>query len=763
MSEEKREFSVVGKSVPRVDGPDKVRGKAMFTDDIVLPRMIYGKIKNSTVAHAKIKKIDCSKALELNGVLAVATGQDCPKAYSVNDHLPTEYALAVDKVRYFGEGVAAVAAMEEDIAQAALDLIDIEYEELPVLTCPLKAMEQDEVRVHEFAEKNVHVTGEQHFGNVDKALETAHAVVENNFFSSYTQNAFLEPQSAIADFDPSSGQLTIHNCMQLPHYMQHTISRTLDIPVDKVRIIVPFIGGAFGGKTEVTPSALVACVLSRKLGRPVKVTYDRDEVFFQNKGRHPAHMKMKMGFDEEGRIVGVDFNTILDGGAHSSWGLVVMWFIAALTHLPYKIPNLRFNGRRIYTNKPTPGAQRCLGGVQVRMAIEGCLDLGAEKLGFSPVEIRLVNAVETGYKTKATVECRHSEFKKCLKSVARRSQFDEKYGKMPFGRGIGIAGGHYSTGGAFLLYRSFRPHSTAHIRVDNEAGVTVFTGATDLGQGATTVIPQMAAEVFGVDYKDVNLVCQDTLLAPMDNGTYDSRLTYGAGHAVKNAAVDARDKLLAFVAVGMGVREFHLECKGGEIRSIYNPKKKIPFKDAVERYIGSVGPLHGTGEYTPPQPAGDYQGKLIGPSPAFGFTAQVAEVEVNTDTGHVNIVKYYEAGDCGKAINPMSVEGQVEGAISMGLGAALFEEMQVDEKGVMLNPNLHDYRIPTFMDMPEIDSEIVDSYDPTSSFGNKEVGEGPVGPVIPAVLNAIHDAIGVRFTSVPITPEKILRALGKIE
>jgi 4-hydroxybenzoyl-CoA reductase subunit alpha len=507
----------------------------------------------------------------------------------------------------------------------------------------------------------------------------------------------------------------------------------------------------------------VACLLSRQLGRPVKITYSREEAFFQNKGRHPAHMTMKMGFDAEGRITAVDFDCLLDGGAHSSWGFVVMWFIAALTHLPYRVPVMRYRGKRVYTNKPTPGAQRCLGGVQVRIAFESLLDQGAERLGRSPYDLRMLNAVETGYQGPTVIEVRHAEFTKCLESVARRSGFAEKHGKLPYGRGIGMAGGHYSTGGAFLLYPSFRPHTTAQIRVDTEAGVTLFIGATAIGQGALTVMRQMVAELLGVDYRAVHVVCQDTLLAPMDNGTYDSRLTYGAAQAIKQAALRVRERLCEVAAIMVGAGKEHLDYADGQIYSIYEPQRRVPFAKAVYQYLSSVGPLFGQGEYTPPQPKGNYDGKLIGPSPAFGFTAQVAEVEVDPDTGKIRIVGYWEAGDCGQPINPQAVEGQVEGAISMGLGAALFEEMVVDGEGRMLNPNFHDYKMPTALDMPVLDTEIVDSYDPHSAFGNKEVGEGPVGPVIPAILNAVYDAIGIRFTEVPLKPEKVLWALGKIE
>jgi 4-hydroxybenzoyl-CoA reductase subunit alpha len=754
---------MVGKSVPRVNAADKVRGKALFTDDIELPGMVYGKIKTSTVTHGRIRKIDVSKALAVPGVLAVITGKECEKPFSVNNYKPTELPLARKKVVYYGEGVAAVAALDEKTAGRAAELIEVEYEELPFFLDPRAALEQDAVRIHDFADHNLNYEGFQHFGDVDDSLEKSHLVVENSFYSSYTHCGFLEPQSTVADFNPSDGRLTVYTCNQLPHYLQQTIARTIDVPMEKIRVVIPTVGGAFGGKTEATPACLTACLLSRKIGRPVKITYSRREVFFQNKGRHPAHMQMKMGFDAEGRITAVDFDNLLDGGAHSSWGFVVLWFVAALTHLPYKIPNVRYKGRRVFTNKPTTGAQRCLGGVQVRFCVETLLDQGAERLGRSPYEIRMINAVETGYRTPTVIEVRHAEFKKCLETVARNSGFHVKHGKLPFGRGIGMAGGHYSTGGAFLLYPSNRPHSTANIRIDTEAGVTVFIGATNIGQGSNTVICQMAAEVLGVDYREIHLVCQDTLLAPMDNGTYDSRLTYGAGHAVKNAALDVRKKLFDTTAALLGVRGEHLDCENGEIFSIYEPKRRIPFQKAVYQYTSAVGALFGTGEYTPPQPRGDYQGKLIGPSPAFGFTAQAAEVEVDLETGKIRIVGYWEAGDCGKAINPMAVEGQVEGAISMGIGAALYEEMVMDANGAMLNPNFHDYRMPTALDMPPIHGEIVESYDPTSAFGNKEVGEGPVGPVIPAILNAVYDAIGVRFTEVPLKPEKVLRALGKIK
>lgn len=752
------EFAIVGKSIPRVEGFDKVTGRAMYTDDIDLHGLVYAQVLNSTIAHGYIRKIDTSKAEKLPGVLAVMTGQDCPTLYSVNELTPTESALAIDKVRYFGEGVAAVVALDERTAAHACRLIEVEYEELPPLVNAWEAAKSN-VMIHEGADSNINHHAEQAFGDVDDVIARADVVVEETFYTSGTNCAFLEPQSVIADYDPGAEKLTVYNCNQLPHMLQRTVAKVMDMPVEDIRVIVPHIGGAFGGKSEATPSVLSASYLSRKLGRPVKLTYGRDEVFFQNKSRHPCHLKMRLGFKKDGTLEALDLSTLLDGGGHSGWGFVVLWFIGALTQLPYKVPNIRYNGRRVYTNKPTPGAQRSFGGVQARTAVESCFDMAAEKLGMNPYQLRMINAVETGYKAPSVVECRHSEFKKALTSVAKRSGFVEKHGKLPHGRGIGMAAGHYSSGGAFLLYNSSRAHSTANIRVDTEAGVTVFCGVTDLGQGSTTVMTQVAAEVLGVPVRKVNFICQDTLLSPMDNGTMDSRATYGAGHAVKNAALDAKRKLLEVAGVQLGVRAEQLECRDETIYSIYDSKKTMSFWDAVWKYQDIVGTVFGTGDYTPPQPKGDYPGKIIGPSPAFGFTAQVAEVDVDLRTGQVKVLKYYEATDCGKAINPASVEGQVEGGISMGLGQALIEEIVVDRKGRIMNANFHDYKIPTTMDMPDMDTEIVDSYDHTSAYGGKEVGEAPTGPVCAAILNAVYDAIGIRFKELPLTPEKVFRAM----
>lgn len=759
-----RNFAVVGKRLPRLDAPAKAKGELRFTNDLVLPNMVFGRIKRSTIAHGRIKRIDLSRALALPGVLAVVTGADAPKPFCVMPYQPTETAMAVGTVRYWGEPVAAVAAIDEDTAEDALDLIEVDYEPLPVLLDPLEAMARDDVRIHEAHPRNVHYEGKQSFGDVDAAFATAHLVLENTYRTSYVTPAAIEPQAALADYDATSGKLTLYCPVQMPHHLHRTLADVLDMPMERIRVSVPAVGGGFGGKTEAASSDLCAAVLSRKLGRPVKVTYSRAEAFAQNKGRHPCIMKLRMGFERDGRITALDMDNTLDGGAHPSWGIIVLFFTAALCHLPYRIPNVRFDGRRVFTNKPSCGAQRGLGGVQVRMAVESLLDEAAERLAIDPFELRMRNAVESGHVTASGVRVPHAEFKQCLAKVVDASGFHAKRGKLPFGRGIGLAAGYYTSGALFMLYPTHKPQATAIVRVDTEAGVTLFTGATDIGQGSTTVLAQMVAEELGIELADMHVVAQDTALAPFDNGTFDSRVTYGTGQAVRKAAQAAKRELAGVVAPVLGVRAEHLDCREGYVYSVFDPNKRLDFKSAVNRYIEARGPLVGVGHFAPPRKAPHKQpGGMSGPSPSYAFGAQVAEVDVDLETGRIRVLDYYAADDCGQPINPMSVEGQVQGAVMMGLGQALYEQIQLAPDGRLLNPDLHDYKMATALDMPRIHCIHVDSYDPDAPFGAKESGEGPINPVVAAILNAVYDAIGVRFRDLPLTPEKVLRALGKIE
>jgi 4-hydroxybenzoyl-CoA reductase subunit alpha len=470
-------------------------------------------------------------------------------------------------------------------------------------------------------------------------------------------------------------------------------------------------------------------------------------------------MKMKIGLDKDGIIQAVDFDNTMDGGAYAGWGVVVLFYTASMIHLPYKVPNARFQGRRVYTNKPTCGAMRGLGGVQPRYAMESMLDELAGMMGISPYEIRMKNAVETGHTCASQMFVPHSEYKKCLQTAVEKSGFLDKYGKLPFGKGIGLSGGYYISGTSYTLYMSYKPHCVATIRVDTEGGVTLYCGATDIGQGSNTVMAQMAAETLGIKSEDVHVVSQDTELATFDLGTFASRLTYATGWAIKKAADQINEELFATAASMMRCRAEEVAVKDYLFYSKYERKKNISWQDVVAKHIESNGPLTGTGQFTPPRRKGIQPGGNIGHSPSFGFSAQIAEVDVDVETGKIRVLKITEAGDCGVPINPMSVDGQVDGSIMMGMGQALYEEMKIAPDGRFVNPTLHDYKVPTSMELPEIDATIVESYDTSAAYGGKESGEGPIQPTIPAIANAVYDAIGIRFTDMPMTPEKVLKAL----
>ncbi|MCL2437004.1 MAG: xanthine dehydrogenase family protein molybdopterin-binding subunit [Clostridiales bacterium] len=755
-----REFTEVGRNLPRLDGAAKVTGKVQYTDDLVLPRMVYGKLLRTTHAHAKIKSIDYSEAMKLDGVLAVITGEDCPIPYGIVPHNANEHALANGKVRNWGEPVAAVAAIDERTAEKALELIKVEYEVLEALVDPREAIKRDDVRIHENSPNNIAYEGVQLYGDPDGALKESHFVLEQEYYSSYVNHGFIEPQSAIADFDVNTGKLHLYATCQVPHYTHQQLSKVLEMPMNKIRITVPLIGGGFGGKGVASQADFCASILSRKIGRPVKITYERSEVFATNNGRHPCYMKFKMGFDKEGKITAVDFTNLMEGGAYAGWGIVVLFYTASMVHIPYKVPHVRFDGKRIYTNKPVAGAHRGLGGVQPRFAMEQMLDEAAKHFGMTPFEIRMLNAIESGYTAKSQMYVPHSEYKKCLEVVVEKSDFLKKQGKLPYGKGIGMSGGYYISGTSYTLYLSYKPHTVATIKIDEENGATVFCGATDIGQGCDTVMAQMAAETLGLKSEDVKTVTRDTTLSTFDLGTFASRLTFAAGWAIRQAAEKVNAELFPVAAALMKCRGDEVAVKDGMFYSIFEGnKKKVPWTEVVTTYIESNGPLTCTGQFTPPRRKGIVQGGNIGHSPTFGLSAQVAEVDVCLDTGKVTVTKITEAGDCGVPINPMSVKGQVHGSIQMGLGQALYEEMKIAPDGRFVNPSLHDYKMPTTMDMPEIDAYIVDSFDPSAPYGAKESGEGPIQPTIPAVFNAVYDAIGVRFHEMPLTPEKVLNAI----
>ena len=761
-----REYTEVGRSIPRLDGPMKVTGKLQYTDDLTLPRMVYAKILRSPHAHAVIKNIDFSKALELEGVLDVLTGKDFPIDYGIVAHSANEEVLAREKVRMWGEPVAAVCAMTEEIAEKALELIDVEYELIPVIVDARdseRMANEEGVLIHEDKPGNIAHQGKQQYGDVDAILAESDVVIEQEFYSCQYHQSFIEPQSALADFDVHKNKLHLYATCQVPHYTHQQLAKVLQMPMKDIRITVPLLGGGFGGKGVATTADFITSKFSSRVGRPVKCTYERSEVFAQNQGRHPCFMKFRMGFDKEGHITAVDFDNLMVAGAYMSWGVVVLFYTASMTHLPYVTPAAKFSGKLIYTNTNTCGAHRGLGGSQPRFAMEILMDMAAEKLGMTPLQIRLLNAVESGHTCRSMMYVPHTEYKKTLQTAADNCDFENKYGKLPFGEGVGISGGYYISGTSYTLYLSYKPHTVANVKIEGENNVVLYCGATDIGQGADMVMAQMAAETLGVRSEDVKVVSRDTELATFDLGTFASRVTYATGWAIRRACEAANQLLFPVAAAIMGCRGQEVGVKDYQFYSIYEKKRKnVDWNEVVDQYISANGPLITSGQFTPPRRKGIQQGGNIGHSPTFGFTTQIAHVKVDLYTGNVHVLDITEAGDLGQPINPMSCEGQVHGSIQMGLGNALLEEMRYAEDGRLLNPSFHDYKLCGTLDMPEINAEIVESYDPSAPYGGKESGEGPIQPTPPAIFNAVYDAIGYRCTEQPLTQEKVLNYLKSI-
>jgi len=756
--------AVVGRSVQRSDAPAKVTGRAIFTEDIKLPNMLFGKLLTSPHAHAVVKSIDTAAAEALPGVKAVITGRDVSDVhYGVSPARYDEVVLAKDRVRFVGDEVAAVAAVDEATAERAVKLIEVEYEILPAVFDPFEALADGAPEIHAAArgKNNVNTVVDHHFGDVEKGFEEADVVLERHFVGNSIYQSPLEPHSAVAEWNHEKDTATLWSSTQVPHYLQKQLARVFEKPLAKFRIIKPYVGGGFGGKAEAMALDFCSLYLSRATGRPVKMTYTRPEMFEHHRGRHKQHMDLKIGITNNGKITAVDFSSVLDGGAYTSFGVITAYYAGFMIPTLYHIPNYRYLGRRMYTNKPPCGAMRGHGVPQPRFAFESLFDMLAEEIGMDPIDIRMVNAMDPNTRTVNDLDVLSCEFKATLSTVRERSGWDSKHGKLPFGRGVGIGSGGFVSGAGYPIYRSAFPHSNAIIRVlEDGEGATLMIGAAEIGQGSETVLVQVATEALGLAFGDVTMAECDSSIAPIDLGSYSSRVTLMAGNAIKMAADDINKKLYPLVARELGCEPEALVSEGRRIFVETAPQIGMDFAEAAQRAFSAAGPLVGTGYYEPPPDlGGKFKGATVGTSPAFSFGSSVCEVKVDPETGVVTIVRFTDAHDSGTVINPVAFHGQVEGSIVMGVGEVLSEDVLFDDKGRILNPNLHDYLIPSIGDTPEIESIAVPSYEPRGPYGAKEVGEGSMVPVLGSIANAIYDAIGVRMYELPITPQKILKAL----
>ena len=780
-----REYDVLNTRAPRLDAPAKAVGRAVYTDDLAMPGQLYGAILQSPLAHARILNIDASKARKLPGVKDVITAREAGLTkYGVSPARYDETLFAHEKVRYVGDEIAAVAAVDQETAQEALSLIKVEYEELPAVFDPFEAMADGAPQLHEDYPRNISAEVHQEFGDVEAAFKECDLVHVHKFVNKRQDAAFIEAHCCLADYN-LSGYLTLNTSTQVPHYVQRTVAMVTGLPVGRVRVVKPYVGGGFGPKCEATPLEMSACLLAIRTGRPVKMGYSREQVFLHSRARHQFFHEMKTGAKKDGTLMALHNICHLEGGAYSSFGIATVYYAGSLLGGPYRLPNMKYDGYRLYTNRPACGAQRGHGGVAARACFEQQLDIIADMLGIDPVEMRLKNMMETGDVTCNELNMSSLGMKECIEAVRDQSGWKDKKGRLPKGKGIGSACGFFVSGAGYPIYRSDTYHSTVVIKVAEDGGaVTVQTGSAEIGQGSDTTMAMIAAEALGISLTDVRVISGDTDLS-VDLGAYSSRQTLMTGHATKEAAEDVRSQILEVTARELGVDVEELDiCKGvvkikgrdidiGPLRTRYIKEHRgwsdhpsgpdLTFREAARLAYLAKGTIVGTGKYKPPPLGGKFKGATVGTSPAYGCSAQVVEVSVDMETGKVYVDALTDAHDCGLAINRTSVEGQMEGSLCMGLGEALFEEVKFDEQGRVLNANLGEYHIPTSLDMANVKSIIVESHEPNGPFGAKEVGEGAIMPTIPAILNAVADATGIRITELPLTPERVLMAIKAAE
>ena len=766
----KDRFTVIGTPRRRVDARAKVTGQTRFADDIELPRMLHCKLLRSPHPHALIRGIDTTRAEAAAGVHLVLTGKDIDGEFGILPVSQDEEPLCREKVRQVGDPVAAVIARNEWSAQEALELIDVDYEPLTTIADPQQALRTPEPRIHAYGEEgNVHKRVALNFGDVDEALERADHVFDDTFFYEGNTHLPLEQHASVAAIDPD-GKLTLWSSTQTPHYVHRALSKVLQIPAAHIRVIACPNGGGFGGKSDIFNHEIVVAKAALLLDRPVKIALTREEVFYCHRGRHPVLMRLRTGVTDDGKITGMHLQTLLDGGAYGSYGVASLFYTGALQTVTYHVPRYRFEGCRTFTNKPACGPKRGHGTPQPRFGQEVQLDKIAERLSIDPAELRLgivekPNTVTANYMRLGTIG-----LAECIRRVVKVSDWKDKYRKLPAGRGVGLACSSYLCGAGLPIYWNKMPHSGVQLKLDRGGGVTVFCGCAEIGQGSDDVLVGLVAEVLGIRPFDVRCVTGDTDLTPIDLGSYSSRVTLMMGNAAIQAAERARDLLASAAAARLEIDSEGLVFADGRVFDAKDPDRGMSFQEAVVRAEEMHGTIGTVGSYRPPKSPARYQGGGVGPSPTYSYTAAVVEVEVDQATGWISVPRVWIGHDIGRSLNPVLVRGQVDGGVYMGLGEALMEE-QVFRRlppklsGALVHkfPSILEYKSPTSLDMPEVVTELIEDPDPNGPFGAKEVGQGPLLPIMPAVANAVYDAVGVRIDEVPVTPDKILKALDDRE
>ena len=760
----------VGQRRPLVDGLEKVSGRARYTADLPFPGALVGRIGRSPVAHGVIRRIDASKALAIPGVRAVITGDDFAAPYGVIPISQNEWPLARERVRYRGEPLFAVAADDIDTAEAALRAVEVDIAPLPAYFDADDARADGATLLHDNKPGNIERSVEQDFGDVAAGFAAADLVMERTFDCAEISHGQIELNASVAQWDPERAQLTLHSVTQVPYYLHLMLAQTLGLDSAAIRVVKPFVGGGFGHRVEPLNFEMIAGCLARAAGGTVKLELTREEAFLTHRARPSTRTRLKIGLTREGRITAVDAEVVQRGGAYAGYGLVTILYAGALLHALYVLGAVRYRGWRVYTNLPPCGAMRGHGAVNVRFAFEALLDEMAEALGLDPFALRRANLITPPYRTLNELQVNSYGLPQCLEAVERRSDWRERRSRAastpapdrgPLRRGLGMACSHYVSGSAKPVHWSGEPHAVVNLKLDFDGGITILTGASDIGQGSSTLLTQIVAEVLLLPMSRIRVVATDSVLTPKDNGSYSSRVSFMVGNAALRAAQALKAVLVEAAAKRLGVTPEQVEWEG-ECCQVNCGESSLDFAQVVQAALVDSGTLTVKGTWsTPPETqGGKFRGAAVGSSAGFSYAAQVAEVEVDEDTGAVRVVGLWVAHDCGRAINPLAVEGQVQGAVWMGLGQALSEENRYHE-GLPLAPNFLDYRMVNVLDTPPIDVTLVESIDPLGPFGAKEASEGGLHSVPPAVAAAVYDAVGVRVHELPISPDRLLEAIQR--
>jgi len=746
--------------VPLIDGLDKVTGRARYTADLDHADALVGRILRSPISHGEIIGLDVSKARALEGVIAIVIGDDCPFTYGVLPVAMNEFPMARERVRYRGEPIAAVAAIDAATAQRAIDLIELELRRLPAYYTSEEARAPGATLLHDNKPGNLEREVHHEFGNWRKGFAAADLVREEKFSCAEVNHAQIEPHACLADYDPITERLTVQSVSQVGYYLHLMLARCLEMDSSRIRVVKPFVGGGFGARVEVLNFEIITALLARAAAGKVLMQLSREETFLTHRARPQTDIKLRVGMRRDGKITACACEVVQRGGSYAGYGIVTILYAGALLQGLYDIPAVKYDGYRVYTNLPPCGAMRGHGSVDTRHAFECLLDRMARDLGLDPFAVRRANLLHAPTLTLNDLMVNSYGLAECLDRVERASDWRGRIAKLPAGKGLGMACSHYVSGAAKPIHWTGEPHAVVNVRLDFDGAITALTGAADIGQGSSTMVAISVAETLGVALDRVRVVAADSAVTPKDNGAYSSRITFMVGNAAIDAAKKLKVILLEAAAHKLEARPDDIELIGEVFRIDGGKQASLPFAEVVKAALVDRGAITVSGTFTcpPESQGGRHKGGAVGSTMGFSYAAQVVEVSIDDATGTVKVDKVWTALDCGHAINPLAVEGQIQGSVWMGMGQAMCEETRYFD-GLPGHASFLEYRMPTAAESPPIDVQIVESRDPFGPFGAKEASEGALAGFSPALVNAIANAIDIDLDELPVTPDRIMDVL----